>query len=107
VVEGQLIILVLYVDDLILTGVDSLNYDYKEDLACEFEMKDLGSMHYFLGLEVWQGDGETFLGQGRYAEKILRRFHMQDCRSMTTPLVTNKKKVDSSRSKRVDGTLYR
>jgi hypothetical protein len=68
VVEGQPLILVLYLDDLILTGGDSLIQDCKEYLAREFEMKDLGIMHYFLGLEVWQGDGETFLGQGRYAE---------------------------------------
>jgi hypothetical protein len=38
VVEGQPLILVLYVDDLILTGADNLIQDCKEDLACEFEM---------------------------------------------------------------------
>jgi hypothetical protein len=97
VVEGKSLILVLYLDNLILTGVDSLIQDCKEDLARKFEMKDLGLMHYFLGLEVWQGDGETFLGKGRYAEQILRRFHMQDCRAMATPLVTNWRKVDTSR----------
>jgi hypothetical protein len=106
VVEGQLLILVLYVDDLILRGADSLIQDCKEDLAREFEMKDLGLMHYFLRLEVWQGEGETFLGQGRYVEQILRRFHMQDCRAMATPLVTNWKKVDFGRAERVDATLY-
>jgi hypothetical protein len=52
-------------------------------------MKDLGLMHYFLGLEVWRGNGETFLGQGRYAKQIVERFHMQDCKAMATPLVTN------------------
>lgn len=36
--------------------------DCKEYLAREFEMKDMGLMHYFLGLEVWQGDGEIFVG---------------------------------------------
>jgi hypothetical protein len=53
-------------------------------------MKDMGLMHYFLGLEVWQGDGEIFLGQGKYTTEILKRFHMQDCKPMTImPLVTN------------------
>jgi hypothetical protein len=32
------------------------------ELACEFEMKDIGLMHYFLGLEVWRGTSEVFLG---------------------------------------------
>jgi len=31
-------------------------------------------MHYFLGMEVWKGDGELFMSQGKYANDILRRF---------------------------------
>jgi hypothetical protein len=46
------IILVLYVDDLFLTGTKELIAGCKEYLASEFEMKDIGLMHYFLGLEV-------------------------------------------------------
>ena len=52
-VEGKLLIIVLYVDDLILTGDDQLIVSCKEDLLREFEMKDMGLMHYFLGMEVW------------------------------------------------------
>jgi hypothetical protein len=52
-------------------------------------MKDLGLMHYFLGLEVWQRDGQTFLGQGKYEVDILKRFGMQDYRPMSMPMVTN------------------
>jgi hypothetical protein len=47
------LIVVLYVDDLFLTGDEQLIADCKANLAVEFEMKDLGLMHYFLGLEVW------------------------------------------------------
>jgi hypothetical protein len=54
VVEGKILIIVLYVDDLILTGDEQLIHSCKEDLAKEFEMKDLGLLHYFLGLEIWQ-----------------------------------------------------
>ena len=53
VVEGKLLIIVLYVDDLILIGDDQLINFCKEDLAREFEMKDMGIMDYFLGMEVW------------------------------------------------------
>jgi hypothetical protein len=52
-VGSEPLILVLYVDDLILTGVERLIAGCKLDLASEFEMKDIGPMHYFLGLEVW------------------------------------------------------
>ena len=51
--EGNPVILLLYVDDLFVTGEDGLIADIKRKLAAEFEMKDLGMMHYFLGMEVW------------------------------------------------------
>eukprot|EP00253_Pinus_taeda_P025755 PITA_25755 len=54
VIENEPLILVLYVDDLFLTGSSRLVEDCKKNLATEFDMKDLGQMHYFLGLEVWQ-----------------------------------------------------
>eukprot|EP00253_Pinus_taeda_P011973 PITA_11973 len=65
-VEGKQLIIVLSVDDLILTGDDQLIMSCKEDLAREFEMKDMGLMHYFLGMEVWQKDGEVFVSQGKF-----------------------------------------
>eukprot|EP00253_Pinus_taeda_P009684 PITA_09684 len=107
VVENEPPILVLYVDDLFLTGTSRLIKDCKKNLATEFDMKDLGEMHYFLGLEFWQQKGEISLGQGRYATKILKRFRMQDCRPMATPMITNWKKTDASEDKDVDPTLYR
>jgi len=70
-VEGKLLIIVLYADDLILTGDEQLIKSCKEDLAREFEMKDMGLMHYFLGLEVWQGDEKLFVSQGKYANEII------------------------------------
>ena len=52
-------------------------------------MKDMGLMHYVLGMEVWQKDGELFVSKGKYANKILRRFHIEKCKPMQTPLVAN------------------
>ena len=61
-VEGEdQIILVLYVDDLFITGEERLITRCKKGLASEFEMKDIGLMHYFLGMEVWQEDGHVCL----------------------------------------------
>ena len=51
--SGIPVMLLLYVDDLFLTGEDDLIVDAKRRLSTEFEMKDLGMMHYFLGMEVW------------------------------------------------------
>jgi hypothetical protein len=65
------VILLLYVENLFIIGEESLIIQCKKELASEFDMKDLGLMHYYLGLEVWQKDGEVFLGQGKYAIKNL------------------------------------
>ena len=91
-----------------LTGDEQLIEQCKRELTSKFEMKDLGLMHYFLGLEVWQKPDETFLTQGKYAVDILWRFGMQDCKSMSIPMTTNLTKLRDSAtsSKHVDSTLY-
>ena len=106
-VGNEPLILVLYVDDLFLTGSSRLIKNCKEDLASEFDMKDLGMMHYFLGLEVWQQKSDIFPGQGRYAIEILNRFKMRDCRPMATLMITNWKKIDTFKDDEADPTLYR
>ena len=58
-------------------------------LAYEFEMKDLGMMHYFLGLKVWQRTDEIFLSQGKYIVEILKKFGMLNLKPMATPMVMN------------------
>ena len=88
-VEDEPLVLVLHVDDLFLKGSSRLIKDCKRNLEVEFDMKDFGLMHYFLGLEVCQKDGDIFMGHERYALEILKRFRMQDCRPMATPMITN------------------
>eukprot|EP00253_Pinus_taeda_P034911 PITA_34911 len=47
-------------------------------------------------MEVWQKDGEVFVSQGKYANEILRRFHMEKCKPMQTPLASNWRKEDAT-----------
>jgi hypothetical protein len=70
-------------------------------------MEDLGSMHYFLGLEVWKSPEKIFLNQGKYAVEILKRFDMLECKAMNTPMETNLKLLVGTSSELVDATLYR
>ena len=53
IMDDELVILFMYVDDMFLTGNEKQIKDCKKKLAEEFKMKDLGLVHYFLGLEVW------------------------------------------------------
>ena len=105
-VEGKLLTNVLYVDDLILTGDEQLINSCKADLVKEFEMKDLGLLHYFLGLEIWQWEGELFVSQGKYAREILEKFHMKGCKPIDTPLPGNWRKEDATLAEVVDATIY-
>ena len=69
--------------------MDGLITYMKRKLAAEFEMKDLGMMHYFLGMDVWQNADGISLGQGKYAVEFLNRFGMMDYKAMTTPMASN------------------
>jgi hypothetical protein len=101
------VILLLCVDNLFITGEESLIIQCKKELASEFDMKDLGLMHYYLELEVWHKHGELFLGQGKYAIKILQKFGMMDCKFMDTPMNADIRKVKVPDSNPVDPSLYR
>ena len=81
--------LLLY--DLFVTGMDGLIADTKRKFVVEFEMKDLGMMHYFLGMEMWQSADGISLGQGKYAVDILKRFGMMEYKAMATPMASNMK----------------
>ena len=97
-------ILLLYVDDLFLTGNEKQIVECKKKLAEEFEMKDLGLMHYFLGLKVCQRAEGIFLNQGKYGVEILKIFDMLYCKAMTTPMDTNMKLLSDESSELVDVT---
>jgi hypothetical protein len=109
IVGDECLILVLYVDDLFLTDSERLIDECKQELTYEFEMKDLGMMNYFLGLEVWQRTDEIFLSQGKYIVETLNKFSMIDCKSMPTSMVMNLKKRNdaSTDSCEIDPHLYR
>ena len=87
------LILVLYVADLFLTCANPLINQCKSELDFEFEIKYLRLMHYFLGLEVRQRPGKIFLSQGKYVAKLLERFGMVNCKSVSTPMELNFKKL--------------
>lgn len=52
----------------------------------EFEMTDLGLMAYFLGIEVKQDNNGKFVSQSKYAQEILKKFAMEDCHFVGTPI---------------------
>eukprot|EP00253_Pinus_taeda_P006280 PITA_06280 len=93
---------------MIITGnAFDLIKGIKRLMAQVFEMKDLGSLHYCLGLEVFRDTGQTFLTQGEYARNLLEKFTMDQCRTTATPLQQNLKLSSDDGTKEVDATMYR
>ncbi|KAL0373689.1 UNVERIFIED_CONTAM: Retrovirus-related Pol polyprotein from transposon RE1 [Sesamum radiatum] len=102
------LIVSLYVDDLIYTGNnEKMIHDFKEDMMKTFEMSDLGLMHFFLGIEINQEKERIFICQKKYTETLLKKFKMESCKIVTTPLVTGEKYKKEDGSEKVDGSIYR
>ena len=73
-----LVCILLYVDDLVVTGTDLAKIgQIKPQLSNTSEMKDLGDLHYFLGIKVTP-DG-ILLSQQHYVLNMLFKFDMTDC----------------------------
>ncbi|XP_026416472.1 uncharacterized protein LOC113311896 [Papaver somniferum] len=80
-------VLLLYVDDIILTGnSDDLLIDLVKYLSHNFEMKELGDLHYFLGLEAVRSDDAIMLTQKKYTMELLAKSHMLECNPCSTPV---------------------
>jgi hypothetical protein len=73
----------------------------------EFEMSLLGELSFFLGLQICQRNQGIFISQTKYIKEMLKRFGMEDCKLVTTPMQTSCKlsKYDDSKSK--DQRQYR
>uniref|UniRef100_A0A803LQS3 Reverse transcriptase Ty1/copia-type domain-containing protein n=1 Tax=Chenopodium quinoa TaxID=63459 RepID=A0A803LQS3_CHEQI len=82
--------LIIYVDDMIITGNDEEEIaDLKGKLFQEFEMKDLGNLKYFLGIEVLRSKQGIFIHQRKYILDLLAETGMLGCKPAETPIVAN------------------
>lgn len=87
--NGNFIILLLYVDDMLVVGQDAnMIRKLKEDLSKFFDMKDLGPAKQILGMKIVR-DRTTrrlWLSQQGYIERVLKRFNMDDAKPVSIPL---------------------
>lgn len=104
----NIIIVSLYVDDLLITGSnEGLVKKFSEDMKQTFEMTDLGEMTYFLGIETKQKKGEVFISQQKYAKEILKKFKMDECKSVDTSMSQNEKLMKEVEVEKIDEKIYR
>jgi len=86
------IYVVLYVDDIVLTGSDHHGISQvKQHLCQHFQTKDLGKLRYFLGIEVAQSSTGIVISQRKYAFDILEEIGLMNSKSVDTPMDPNVK----------------
>ncbi|KAD2204143.1 hypothetical protein E3N88_41639 [Mikania micrantha] len=104
----ELVIICLYVDDIIYTeSSNELVAEFKQHMMTEFDMTDIGILRYFLGLEVTQSNAGIFLSQRKYAKDLLNKFGMMNCKTVTTPMISNEKLQMDDGGAMVDSYMYR
>ncbi|GJR49992.1 putative RNA-directed DNA polymerase [Tanacetum coccineum] len=106
--RGNLITcLIIYVDDMIITGNDKEEITkLKKNLFTEFEMKDLGRLKYFLGIEVLRSKQGIFMYQKKYVLDLLAEIGMVDCKPADTPMIVNQKLYMEKKARLADKGRY-
>ena len=86
---------------------ESIVTEFKGCMMKNFEMSDLGLLHYFLGLEVKQGIDGIFLSQRKYAKDLSKKFTMVNCKVVGTPMNINEKLCRDDEYEMANATYFR
>jgi hypothetical protein len=107
--QGSILLyLLLYLDDIILTGNSTVAItSLITQLAATFELKDLGPLRYFLGLQIEYGSDCLFVHQQKYITDLLSKFNMPTCKAASTPFFISHKLQPSTEALLSDPTPYR
>ncbi|KAL0561406.1 hypothetical protein IC582_001832 [Cucumis melo] len=104
---GKIAILIVYVDDIVLSGDDQTEISQlKQRMGNEFEIKDLGNVKYFLGMEVTKSKEGISVSQRKYIFNLLTETGMLGCCRVDTPIEFNCKLGNSDDQVPVDKEQY-
>lgn len=85
--QGEFIVILIYVDDILLTGTSQTQIDdVKQALHQAFTIKDLGGLRYFLGIEIHRTDSVTLLSQKKYILDIINHLKLDHFKYVSSPL---------------------
>ncbi|GJR02600.1 retrovirus-related pol polyprotein from transposon TNT 1-94 [Tanacetum coccineum] len=107
--HGKHILLVqIYVDDIIFSSTDPKACDiFSNVMSSKCQMSMMGQMSFFLGLQVSQNPGGIFINQSKFALEILKKFGMDSCDPVDTPMVDRLKLDEDPLGTPVDQTRFR
>nr|XP_017188293.2 uncharacterized protein LOC108173553 [Malus domestica] len=106
---SDVILLLLYVNDIILTGSNTEKIQSVIDsLADVFDLKDMGTLLYFLGLQIhYNVDGSLFVNQSKYTKELVKKAGMEHCKPTSTPSKPHSQLLTTEGIPLSDPTHYR
>nr|GFA09037.1 retrovirus-related Pol polyprotein from transposon TNT 1-94 [Tanacetum cinerariifolium] len=108
VYRKHILLVQIYVDDIIFASTDPTDGDmFSYEMSLKFQMSMMGQMSFFLGLQVSQSPGGIFINQSKFALEILKKFRMDSCDSVDTPMVDRLKLDEDLSGIPVDQTRFR
>ncbi|GJU19085.1 retrovirus-related pol polyprotein from transposon TNT 1-94 [Tanacetum coccineum] len=107
--KGKDILLVqIYVDDIIFASTTTELCDKFSEIMCsKFKMSMMGKISFFLGLQISQSPRGIFLKQSKYALESLKKYGIESCDPVDTPMVEKSKLDEDKEGKADDPTHYR
>ncbi|XP_075074851.1 uncharacterized protein LOC142162398 [Nicotiana tabacum] len=106
--NSSIVFIAVYVDDVLLIGTDSEEIDQlKAFLHDKFRIKDLGQLHYFLGLEILYKLDGIIISQRKFVLDLLKDYVCLHCPSLTSPLDSTTKSKAKEGAPLSDPTFYR
>ena len=105
--NGKLALLLVYVDYMIIIGDYEIEkQNLKQRLAAQFEMKDLGKLKYFLGIEVVYSRHDIFISQRKYILDLLKETGKLRCKTIGVPIEQNHRIGNDEENPKVEKTQY-
>ena len=106
--DRGIVVITIYVDDLIVGGDKEDEIEHVKGLLRQkFEMKDLGDLRYFLGIEIIRTPDGIWMSQRQYAMDMLSKYGMADCKPISVPLDQNGKVSTDAGCVLEDPTMYK
>lgn len=106
-IEDGLLIIIVFFDDIIFGGNDEASNKFSKYMKNEFEMSMIGEMKFFLGLQIFQNKEGMFISRTKYLKDLLKRFGLENCKPVGTPMVTGHKLSRKDETPAVEQKNYR
>src|SRR5919202_442075 len=106
--KHHIIIVQIYVDDIVFGSTNNkLCEEFSKLMHDEFEMSMMGELNFFLGLQIRQLEDGIFINQSKYIKEMLKKFDLENVKSLDTPMATTTRLCVDDDSDLVCSTKYR